>query len=206
MAESLFITGTDTNVGKTWVLCKMLKAFRTQGIDAVGFKPVECGEKRTDSTAIFEICEEAGVTIDEINPVWFQKPVAPSVAAEIEGPKWDLDSVLVTFEKLKSEHDVVLVEGAGGWLVPIADNFLVSDLASKIGLPVVVVAANRLGCLNHTALTVRQIARDGLACRSVILNDLPEDEDDGSRAGNQAALKSLISVPILKLDDIKSAV
>ncbi|MCL4107237.1 UNVERIFIED_CONTAM: hypothetical protein GTU68_017121 [Idotea baltica] len=184
----------------------MLKVFRTKGIDAVGFKPVECGEKRTDSTAIFEICGESGVTIDEINPVWFQKPVAPSVAAEIEGPKWDLDHVLAVFEKLKSKHDVVLVEGAGGWLVPIVNGFLVSDLASEIGLPVVVVAANRLGCLNHTSLTVRQIEQDGLKCDSVILNDLPEDGDDGSRAGNETALKSLVSVPILKLDDINSAV
>lgn len=206
MAESLFITGTDTNVGKTWIVCEMLKSLRANGIDAVGFKPVECGEKRTDSTAIFEICEKAGVTIDEINPVWFQKPVAPSVAAESEGPKWDLERVLKVFEKLKSEHDVVLVEGAGGWLVPIVEDFLVSDLAAKIGLPVVVVAANRLGCLNHTALTVRQIQQDGLICQNVILNDLPEDCDDESRAGNQAALKSLISVPVLNLDDVKTAV
>ncbi len=195
MPDSLFITGTDTNAGKTWVLCELLKAYRAQGIDAVGFKPVECGAKRTDSTAIYAACGDSGITMDEINPIWYQTPVAPSVAAHTEGERWDLSRVLEIFETLRKRHELVLVEGAGGWLVPITENYLVSHLAIELNLSVLVVAANRLGCLNHTALTVNQIARDGLDCRAVILNEVNEPGDDVSVIDNLVALMALIDVP-----------
>ncbi|NNE90127.1 MAG: dethiobiotin synthase [Verrucomicrobiales bacterium] len=198
MAESIFITGTDTGVGKTHVLCELLRTLRSSGTNTVGFKPVECGRDRSDSRAILSVCEGTGITLEDINPVYFETPVAPQAAAEIEGPKWELDSVLEAFDDLKSRFDAVIVEGAGGWLVPIESGFSVADLAGSLQLPVVVVAANRLGVLNHTLLTVNQIERDGLDCRTVILNDLADGEPDESTASNEAVLRDQLDCPLLR--------
>lgn len=198
-ARGFFITGTDTGVGKTWVTTHWLRHLRQAGIDAVGMKPVECGG-REDATAIHEACDRIA-TLDEINPVSLPEPLAP---AAIEGaPLLDLASIRVGFEELVARYDFVAVEGAGGWLVPIDRDRTMADLAVALGLPVIVVAANRLGVLNHTLLTVRAIEASGLVCRAVFLNDLDEwtKPDDLSRESNARVLRDhLPGIPVIERD------
>jgi len=189
-AKGCFIAGTDTGVGKTWVTTRWLRCLRASGIDAVGMKPVECGG-RDDAIAIREACNGLA-TLDEINPVSLPEPLAP--AAMIGGPRIDFDEILENFERLSMRHSPVLVEGAGGWLVPIDGARTMADLAVALGLPVVLVAANRLGVLSHTLLALRAIADSGLACRAVFLNDLDKDArpDDRSRESNARVLRELL--------------
>lgn len=188
--KGCFVAGTDTGVGKTWVTTRWLRCLRDSGIDAVGMKPVECGG-REDAIAIREACDGLA-TLDEINPVSLPEPLAP--AAMIGVPRIDFNEILENFERLSMRHSPVLVEGAGGWLVPIDGARTMADLAVALGLPVVLVAANRLGVLSHTLLAVRAIADSGLACRAVFLNDFDEAArpDDRSRKSNARVLRELL--------------
>lgn len=198
-AEGFFITGTDTGVGKTWVTTHWLRLLRGQGIDAVGMKPVECGG-REDATAICEAAERVA-TLDEINPVSLPEPLAP--AAISVAPRIDFDEILANYHLLSLLHFPVLVEGAGGWLVPVDRDRTMADLAVALGLPVIVVAANRLGVLNHTLLTVRAIEASGLVCRAVFLNDLDEASEprDLSRESNARVLRDhLPGITVIERD------
>jgi dethiobiotin synthetase len=198
-AKGFFIAGTDTGVGKTWVTTRWLRSLRESGIDAVGMKPVECGG-RDDAIAIRE-AGDGVATLDEINPVSLPEPLAP---AAIDGaPRIDFDEILANFDRLSTLHAPVLVEGAGGWLVPLDRERTMADLVAALGLPVVVVAANRLGVLNHTLLTVRAIVAAGLECRAVFLNDLDEAAraDDLSRESNARVLRDLLpGVSVIERD------
>ena len=164
-----FITGTDTNAGKTYATCLMLEELRRQGIDAVGYKPVSCGD-RDDATRI--AAASGGLPIEEINPVHLNTPVAPLVAGMLENHPVDPQILIDGYHQLAAKHTQVLVEGAGGWEVPIAPNFRVSDLAKALNLPVILVVANRLGALNHTLLSIEAIRAKGLQCAGIILNQL----------------------------------
>ena len=189
-----FLTGTDTDVGKTYVAALLVRALRRAGLDTVAMKPICCGD-RDDAEKLREASGEKNITLDEVNPVWLPMPAAPSVAAARAGREVDLDLIRATFARLRKSHRSLLVEGAGGWLVPIARNYLVADLARDFALPVVVVARNRLGVLNHTLLTVESIRARGCECAGVILNNI-DDPDEVSHT-NRAALEELLDVPIL---------
>jgi dethiobiotin synthetase len=168
MKAGWFITGTDTAVGKTYFTTALLRSLRATGIDAVGFKPICCGT-REDSEAIVAASGGAA-TIDEVNPVWLRPPAAPYTASIIEERIIDLDRIRETFQMLRARHACVVVEGAGGWLVPIRRDYAVADLAAELGLPVIVVVENRLGCLNHALLTAASIRTHKLSCLGFILN------------------------------------
>jgi dethiobiotin synthetase len=188
---SVFITGTDTDVGKTWIGAALVKVWRAAGIDAVGFKPVACGS-REDAELLQEASERV-LDLNEVNPVWFRPAVAPYTASMIDNRAVDLALMREVFALLRRRHAAVVVEGAGGWLVPILRDYSVADLAHEFGLPVVVVAANRLGVLNHTLLTVDAIRGRGLMCAGVILNQpaaLPAD--DAAGVTNPAVLEELL--------------
>ena len=174
---SIFITGTDTGVGKTRVAALLVRALRAAGTDAVGFKPICCGG-REDAVALAEASGET-VALNDVNPVWLRPPVAPYAAAMIEGRIADLALVREKFAQLRAAHAVVIVEGAGGWLVPVTRDFSMADLAAEFALPVLVVAANRLGVINHTLLTVAAIRTSGLECAGVVLNHVcaPQPDD-----------------------------
>ena len=206
---SIFITGTDTGVGKTRVAAWLVRALRAAGTDAVGFKPICCGG-REDAVALAEASrnDECGMTNDEgtgaavalndVNPVWLRPPVAPYAAAMIEGRIADLALVREKFAQLRAAHAAVIVEGAGGWLVPVTRDFSMADLAAEFALPVLVVAANRLGVINHTLLTLAAIRAGGMKCAGVVLNHphLPR-VDDPAVITNRAVLEELIDVPLL---------
>lgn len=192
--RGIFITGTDTDVGKTWVSVRLVRALRRRGIDAVGMKPIECGSYE-DSRALLEASGTPGLTLEEVNPVHLPEPLAPAAAS---------DPVPICFDDLKSQydalaakHEVIIVEGAGGWLVPVDDGRTVADLAEHLELPVVIVAANRLGVLNHTLLTVRAIRHSSLECLGVYLNQLSPDGDLSSRTNGEMLRRNLGGLPVM---------
>jgi dethiobiotin synthetase len=191
---SLFLTGTDTGVGKTHTAIQILRLLRASGRHCAGMKPICCGDRR-DAERLLAAGSD-GLTIDEINPVWLKTPVAPFAASLVEEVKIDIEQILVAFHALRDRVQHVVVEGVGGWLVPIRADYFVSDLAVEMKLPVLVVAQNRLGCLNHTTLTVRSVVDHGLSCAGVVLNELPAATDIAS-ATNAEILQKIVEVPIL---------
>ena len=199
----LFITGTDTNIGKTYVTTRLLRGLRAQGVDAVGFKPFCCGS-RDDAEALRAAADNV-LPLNEVNPVWLRAPAAPYTAALIENRALDLDLIRETFARLCSNHAAVLVEGVGGWLVPIRRDWTMADLVAEWRLPVVVVVGNRLGALNHTALTVQAVRAAGLTCRGLIFNtgaaqttvDADGDDQTLARATNRGVLEDWLNLPIL---------
>ena len=192
---SWFVTGSDTGVGKTYTIVQLLRLLRASGISCAGFKPICCGDRRDAELLLASGIE--GLTIDEINPLWLKTPLAPLAAARIEAIEIDIDAIIDAFRALQRRVEVIVVEGVGGWLVPIRADYFVSDLAAELKLPVLVVVRNRLGCLNHTALTVRSVLGHGLACAGVVLNDLADADDDIAAATNRDVLGEILDVPIL---------
>jgi len=189
-----FLTGTDTGVGKTYVAALLIRALRAAGFDTVGLKPICCGE-RSDAETLHGAAD-GELSLDDVNPVWFRFPAAPYTAAMVENRLPDLDQIRDRFARIRAERRSMIVEGVGGWLAPILRNYSVADLAAEMGLPVVVVAANRLGALNHTLLTVQAIQARGLTCAGVILNNIAT-EPDPATSTNRAVLEHLLEVPIL---------
>jgi dethiobiotin synthetase len=191
---SLFVTGTDTGVGKTHTVVQLLRLLRQGGNSCAGFKPICCGD-RQDAELLLRASDES-LTIDEINPLWLKTPLAPLAAAHAEKVKIDIDNLTAAFETLQKRVEHVLVEGVGGWMVPIRSNYFVSDLAAALKLPVLIVAQNRLGCLNHTALTVRSVAAHNLGCVGVALNT-PPDANEIAATTNAEILREILDVPVL---------
>ncbi len=192
---NLFLTGTDTNVGKTFVSALMVKALRKAGLDCVGMKPICCGD-RADAETLHAACEGA-IPLNDVNPVWLRTPAAPYTAAMIENRPIDLALVRETFARLRTEHPSLIVEGVGGWRVPIARDFFISDLALEFALPVAVVVANKLGAINHALLTVEAIRRDGCECAGVILNHVSSTTADIAGITNRGMLEDILGVPVL---------
>jgi dethiobiotin synthetase len=193
-----FLTGTDTGVGKTHVAALLVKTRRRRGIDCVGMKPICCGARR--DAELLHAASDGAIALNDVNPVWLRTPAAPYTAAMIENRPIDVALVKSTFANLRSVHDSIIVEGVGGWLVPITREYFVSDLAAEIGLPIVVVAANKLGALNHTLLTVEAIRARGLTCAGIILNHVEPPLGANLRivtTTNRSVLESLVDLPIL---------
>jgi dethiobiotin synthetase len=191
---SLFITGTDTGVGKTRTVVQLLRLLRASRTSCAGMKPICCGD-RQDA----ELLLAAGggdLTIDDVNPVWLRTPAAPIVGSLTEEVSIDIERILAAFHALQNQVEHVIVEGVGGWLVPIRSDYFVSDLAVEMKLPVLVVAQSRLGCLNHTALTVRSVAAHKLRCLGVALIAAPGTSDIAA-ATNADILKRILNVPLL---------
>ncbi len=191
---SLFITGTDTGVGKTRTVGELLRLLRASGTSCAGMKPICCGDRQ--DAELLLAAGGVGLTIDDVNPVWLRTPAAPIVGSHAEEVNIDIEYILAAFHALKNRVEHVIVEGVGGWLVPIRSDYFVSDLAVEMKLPVLVVAQNRLGCLNHTALTVRSVAEHKLRCLGVALIAAPRTSDIAA-ATNADILKRILNVPLL---------
>jgi dethiobiotin synthetase len=191
---SLFITGTDTGVGKTHIAVRLLHLLRASGVRCAGMKPICCGD-RHDAEALLASGSD-GLTIDDVNPVWLKTPAAPMVGSLLEKLAIDEQRIVASLRALERRVDQVIVEGAGGWLVPIRSDYFVSDLAAAMNLPVLVVVQNRLGCLNHAALTVRSIAAYRLRCVGLVLNSV-DPSSDIAASTNADVLKRILDVPLL---------
>ena len=171
MGRAFLITGTDTGVGKTYVACGLLKAFRSMGIEACPFKPVEtgCPEYPMDGRML---AGASGLELEDEDVVLyrFSEPLAPAVAEELEGERIDIYRIRERIAQLSGRYPVVVVEGAGGLLVPIKGNFTYADLAALCDLPLLVVARSKLGTINHTLLTLRVARCYGLRVLGVVVN------------------------------------
>jgi dethiobiotin synthetase len=190
-----FITGTDTGAGKTYVTCLLLRALRAAGREAVAFKPVCCGSRQ--DVADLLAAGAPGPSADEVNPVHYRMPLSPMAAGMLENRPFPMDAVRVAWQRLTENHADILVEGAGGWEVPLTASHTVADLAVELALPVIVVVNNRLGALNHTILTVRSILQRGLRCAGVVLNHV-EDSRDTASISNAAVLRAALpDIPVL---------
>lgn len=191
---SLFVTGTDTGVGKTHTVVQLLRLLRASGLRCAGMKPICCGDRR-DAQLLLAAGSE-GLTINEINPIWLKTPAAPFVAALDEQVEIDVPGVLKAMTELQRRFDCVVVEGVGGWLVPIRVDYFVSDLAVEMKLPVLVVAQNRLGCLNHSLLTLNSVRDYGLKCAGLVINN-PPGQEGFAVSTNLDILRRIIGVPIV---------
>lgn len=169
----IFITGTDTGVGKTFVACTLARALKARGIDVGVMKPVEtgCGEGLIPADAL-ALMDAAGVADDitEICPFRYRAPLAPSSCAEVEARPFDSDTVIAAYRSLSSRHRFMVVEGAGGLLAPLTPKDSVIDLVKLLGLPLVVVASSRLGTINHTLLTLSCARLAAVTVAGVVIN------------------------------------
>jgi dethiobiotin synthetase len=171
-ARGLFVTGTDTGVGKTVVSCALIRGLRERGVDAGAMKPIETGvgpEGPLDAIALRDAAG-AGDPLEDVCPQWFALPAAPCAAAEAEGRRVDLDAIRLAFDRIAARRDLVVVEGAGGLLVPIQDGETMADLARALGLPLLIVARAALGTINHTLLTLEATAARSLPLIGVVIS------------------------------------
>ncbi|MEO8331747.1 MAG: dethiobiotin synthase [Gallionella sp.] len=195
---SYFITGTDTGVGKTLVSCALLHGFAAQGKRVAGFKPVAAGcdeNEHNDDAKALRAASGMQLTYGQVNPYCFHLAIAPHIAARNEGVHIELPRILTAYRELAGQADEVIVEGAGGFLVPLNDKQNSADMAKELNLPVIVVVGMRLGCLNHALLTVRAIADYQLECAGWVANVLDADMD--ALQENIEALRERIAAPLL---------
>ncbi|MGZ4958932.1 MAG: dethiobiotin synthase [Methylomonas sp.] len=199
MKMGFFITGTDTDVGKTWVTVALMRRFRQKGFSVAGMKPVAAGCKRQNGRLRNQdallIQENASVTLEyeQVNPYAFKLPVSPHLACgDVEV---SLDIILEGLSKLQQQSDVVLVEGAGGWLSPMSVKIDNADLAVALQMPVIVVVGIRLGCINHARLTFQAIRQSGVKCAGWVAVEIVPDRADFQ--ANLEFLKSRIEAPLL---------
>jgi len=195
---SYFITGTDTGVGKTLLSCALLHAFAAQGKSVAGFKPVAAGcdaDDHNDDAKSLRAASSVRATYGQINPYCFSHPIAPHLAARHAGARIEFKRILTSYRELAAQADEVIVEGAGGFLVPLNEKQTSADLVKQLDLPVIVVVGMRLGCINHALLTVSAIALHQLECAGWVANVL--DGDMPALQENIEALRERIAAPLL---------
>lgn len=196
--RGLFVTATDTGVGKTEVSVALVAGWRARGLDVGGMKPAQSGggsEAESDAGRI-HAASGGGDPPELVCPYSFAAPLAPAVAARLEGRSVSFDHVLGCARELSRRHAAVLVEGSGGLLVPLTETRTYLDLAWALGMPVLVVARAGLGTVNHTALTCETLRVRGLEVRGVVLNR-PTADADPSEPYNAGEIERLTGVRVL---------
>lgn len=199
--RGVFVTATDTGVGKTEVACALLREARARGLDAVGMKPAQSGLVPGEPSDADRLHAASGGVepVQAICPYSLRAPLAPAVAARLEGTEISLGRILEGARSLAARHAAVVVEGAGGLLVPLTERETFADLAIELGMPAVVVARAGLGTVNHVALTVEALRVRGLAIAAIVLNrSLAEDDPSvPHNAGEIARLTGVAPVALL---------
>ena len=199
MGGGLFITGTDTGVGKTFLACGLAALLKKSGYKVGVMKPAETGCDEAsgklvaqDAAALKEAsgCE---LPLEQICPYRFREPLAPSVAAEREGARIDIDRLMNVYGEISASHDITIVEGAGGLLVPLLPSYTYADFAKVLKLPLIVVAANKLGMINHLLLTLEHASCKGLSVLGYVLNQIDSPSSLAAET-NREALASLTAV------------
>ena len=194
--RGVFVTGTDTGVGKTVLTAGIALALRARGHSVGVVKPVQSGALARDEqgdAALLKRWTAVAESEEEIAPFAFAAPLAPLVAAELEGRSLDRDEVVERVRAVARRYEAVVVEGAGGLLAPLGDDWTVADLAAALGLPVLVVARAGLGTVNHAALTVLAVRQLGLVPVGVVLNG----SEDASTPTNARLIERVADVPVL---------
>lgn len=210
MKQAYFVTGTDTGIGKTTVSCLLLRAYAAQGMKAVGMKPVASGCERMKGklvSADATLLQAAGnvqAPLSAINPYAFEPPLAPHIAAAQAGTEINLPVIREALRSLQAMADVVIVEGVGGFCVPLNPQQNTADLAVALDLPVILVVGMRLGCINHALLTAEAIRCRGLQLAGWVANRI--DPDMAAFEENLATLDALLVAPCLAVvNDQKDA-
>jgi len=170
MNKGIFVTGTDTGAGKTYVACAIARALKERGVNAGVFKPVATGD-RNDAK---KLVSAAGTLepLDKITPVFFRQPLAPLVAARLSRGKVDTSKIKRVYRELEALHDFMVVEGVGGIYVPLKKGYYVFDMISELGLPALVVVKPYLGSINHTLLTVEKLRSENIRIAGIVMNCL----------------------------------
>jgi dethiobiotin synthetase len=199
--RDLFVTGTDTGIGKTRVGVALLRALRARGVRACGMKPVASGCEATvdglrneDALALIAASDPAPA-YPTCNPYAFAPPIAPHLAAHAVGGEIVLAPIRAAFDELRARADRVVVEGVGGWMAPLSDCLMQADLARALDLDVVLVVGLRLGCINHALLSARAIEADGCRLAGWIANRV--DPSMAVADENIATLRARIRAPLL---------
>jgi len=197
-----FITGTDTNAGKTFASCSILCAAQAQGYLTAAIKPVAAGVSNSpqglqneDVIALSEYCS-LPLTLSDINPVCFKDPIAPHIAAQRAGINLNAGNIAEQCQKIiNMKADLTLVEGAGGWKVPLSEQETMADIAKHLEIPVILIVGMRLGCLNHALLTAQSILADGLRLAGWVANQI--DPEMSVYQENVSTLVDLMPAPML---------
>jgi len=208
LRQSLFLAGTDTGVGKTWVATRLLKSLAAAGERVAGMKPVAAGAEwtshglRNDDALDLAAASSVRLPYELVNPVCLPAATSPHLAAERAGKPIDLQGIVTAFEAIRRQTSVIIVEGAGGWFAPIgAPSQLgetgptMQEVALALGLPVVLVVGIRLGCINHALLSVEAIVRSKLPLAGWIAN--PIDPDFGDTEAYIDSLSRRLLPPLL---------
>ncbi|MGY8839295.1 MAG: dethiobiotin synthase [Pseudomonadales bacterium] len=204
MKKRYFIAGTDTDAGKTMVACALLAKARGQGLTTAAVKPVAAGcidtkdgLRNDDAEQLLAQCT-LPLYYEQVNPVAFMAPIAPHIAAQQQGQRMQVGRLAgFTSGVLMQGANLTLVEGAGGWRVPVNERETLADLAIALSIPVVLVVGMRLGCINHTLLTVEAITRDGLELAGWVANCIDPQMDELD--ANVTTLQHRIQAPMLGL-------
>ena len=197
MGQGYFVTGTDTGAGKTTISCALLRAFAAQGKRVIGMKPVVAGSEDGRWHDVEQLIAASNIDAarEHINPYAFDPPVSPHIAAQQAGIGIDLAVIQRAYQALSNQADIVIVEGAGGFLVPLNAQQTGTDLARALNLPVILVVGMRLGCLNHALLTAQAIRADGLPLAGWVANGI--DPQMMALEENIATLEQRLDGPLL---------
>lgn len=200
-AFACFVTGTDTEIGKTLISSAMLHALCQTGVKAAGMKPVAAGAEERDGVwhndDVDQLNAASNVQLDPeiITPYLWQEPIAPHIAAQRAGVQMFSSSILQAYSRMRQACDALVVEGVGGFCVPLSDYFDTADLARELGLPVVMVVGLRLGCINHALLTAQAVSAQGLELAGWVANTV--DADMPYVQENIDTLRRRLAVPLL---------
>ncbi|KPJ90206.1 MAG: hypothetical protein AMJ53_14510 [Gammaproteobacteria bacterium SG8_11] len=201
MAKGFFITGTDTEIGKTTASLVLMRAFKQQGYQVAGMKPVAAGCQLTPdglrNDDAQKLLSESSIDLpyELVNPFAYEPPIAPHIAAAIINDTLNIGAIANAYAKIAAQVDVVIVEGVGGWAVPINDKQTMADVAKALKLPVILVSGIRLGCLNHTLLSIDAIRAKGCHIAGWIANLLGENNSVSQQ--NIEYLKNSLPEPCL---------
>jgi len=201
VSRGIFVTGTDTGVGKTIVAAALARLLRQKGINVGVLKPVTSGCREEQGRLVSDdallLCQAAGLLCCADNaPYLLREPLAPAEAAKIDGVRVDAGRIKEAYDRLAARHDVVVVEGAGGLMVPLAEQVLTTDLIKLLDLPMLVVSRPNLGTVNHTLLTCFSAQQLGLNVAGVVVNNFPEIPDLAEQ-GAPRQIEALSGVPLL---------
>lgn len=193
--KGIFVTGTDTGVGKTVVAAGIAALLKSRGLNVGVMKPVASGGR--EDAHLLRLASGSDDDLDLINPIHLRHPLAPGVSAQLEGVPVNIGLIEQAARELSRRHDVLVVEGAGGLLVPIRDDFFMADLVLNLGLPLLIVARRGLGTINHTLMTVECAKTRGIEVAGVIYNDARKIEEGIAERTNPEVIERLSGVPCL---------
>lgn len=203
MYKGIFITGTDTGVGKTFVAAGLIRVMKERGINVCPMKPVETGCRVIKGQLVpddaVKLIKASGVDeqIDTINPYRMKKPLAPLIAAELEGVRIEKRIIFNAYRKLAKKYDTIIMEGAGGIMVPLYKRYFFLDLVNDLNLPLIIISRPGLGTINHSLLTIEAARKKGIKVLGVVFNNASKSKQDLSCKTNPEVIARVGKVPVL---------